>query len=70
MPGLLNRILRRRVSTTRMPDRDEFLRVANSPEVAAYVEQMLAKIPPDDDFESFADLKARRNHQGIVPVKE
>jgi len=71
MSRLLRRIRRRRrVSTTQMPDRDEFLRVASSPEVPACVEQMLAQIPPDDDFEPFAELKARRNQHGIVPVKE
>ena len=53
-----------------MPDRDKFLAMANSAEVATNTEQMLAQTPPDDGFESFAETKFRRNALGIVPAKE
>ena len=70
MSTLFSRLFRRHVSTAQIPSRDEFLALANSAEVATLTEQMLAQIPLDDAFESFAETKSRRNALGIVPLKD
>jgi len=70
MSMLFNKIFRRTASKAQMPDRDEFIAMANSPEVAAYTDKMLAQIPVDDHFESFAALRSQQDEHGIVRLKD
>ena len=53
--------------TTGIPKRKDFEKVANHPAVIAATDKLLATLPVDRHFESFDDLRKRRNEIGIVP---
>ena len=55
--------------TTSIPERDDFEKVANHPAVKAATDKLLATLPVDSHFESFDDLRKRRNEIGIVPLE-
>ena len=55
--------------TTGIPKRKDFEKLANHPAVIAATDKLLATLPVDTHFESFKELRARRNEVGIVPLE-
>lgn len=52
-----------------IPTREEFEKIANHPTVIACTNRLMEVLPCDAEFESFAEMKKRRNKYGIVPMK-
>jgi hypothetical protein len=59
-------LLERQNIERRAPQWDYLDQVAQAPTVAAAVDALLAELPADEDFGSFAELQSRRDERGVA----
>lgn len=57
--------LRQRLNSP-MPDSGDIASVAQREDVIAAVEQLVSAMPPDTEFESFSELRKRKDALGVV----